>query len=886
MDRFPTALIAFFAVFAAGAFAQTPENLVGSDGDSFELFSPEIVVDTGLPDYTDEAGKVLTVKSDETGIEWTTKGSGGGGASTFTGLTDTPANYTGSGGKIPAVNSGETALEFIDAPSGGATAFTGLTDTPANYTGSGGQFLAVNSGATAIEFVNAPSGGGVAPENTIGGIETEIGSGRQNAFLNRALNADVTVSSCTITASQTLSIQLSIGTRALPSTTLNSGLFVNTVIPGNNTAVDILHPELGNRVIFRITRASGSSCNFNLAWSAQNISDPFYTGTRVNYTVYRIDPFDGNFTGLLDTPNSLASQKGKIVAVNSGETALEFIAAPSPPPSPSDTNPTALGTATAGSNATYSRSDHRHPTTGLRQVPVTRSSNANQCLRASADGSTYLWSTCPGGTGGSSTFTGLTDTPANYTGDAGDFLVVNGDADAVNFLDSHAAVLSGLPAITGRGGQVLTVNTAASAIEWKAASGGGGGGGSAPPLLGTFTWSSTGAKEIQNDSFADYDYFIFEGWINGSGSSRNQTFTTAIPKSSIPSSGSNVSLGPGPEVPAYRAGITFNSTSNTLTLSPTPGQPSTRGVVRVWGSDYPIGGGGGGGGSSGPSIPEPSGASNYLRVASNGSAYELGKLPYSNIGAVKLGAAAAGTSDNLSRADHVHPKTDIREVPATSSSNNDYCLRSTGDGSYAFENNCLSSIPSFGSDVQPLLAGNTNAAGADDDIARTDHVHRVATFTGTPSAAGVASAGTSDSFARGDHVHATNRTNYVDIAASTFQHSGGGAASVNFAQTGAAISLHNHLISARYQQMIVLMQYNNPTDGQILTQCNLAGVAPDRVINNQRTVVLRGIQVNAPGFGRCDLEVPPSGNATLSWTNVGEGGLNTSFRWDLYGVRW
>jgi len=41
------------------------------------------------------------------------------GVTTFLGLTDTPANYSGSSGKIVAVNSGENALEFITAPAGG-----------------------------------------------------------------------------------------------------------------------------------------------------------------------------------------------------------------------------------------------------------------------------------------------------------------------------------------------------------------------------------------------------------------------------------------------------------------------------------------------------------------------------------------------------------------------------------------------------------------------------------------------------------------------------------------------------------------------------------------------------------------------------------------------
>lgn len=60
-------------------------------------------------------------------------GAGGGGASDFVGLSDTPASYSGAGGKLVAVNSGATALEFVAAPSGGASvsinAQTGTTYT-------------------------------------------------------------------------------------------------------------------------------------------------------------------------------------------------------------------------------------------------------------------------------------------------------------------------------------------------------------------------------------------------------------------------------------------------------------------------------------------------------------------------------------------------------------------------------------------------------------------------------------------------------------------------------------------------------------------------------------------------------------------------------------
>jgi hypothetical protein len=58
-------------------------------------------------------------------------------------------------------------LEYGAAGSGsGATTFVGLTDTPSSLSGQGNKFVAVNSGGSALEFVNAPSGGGSGSNNT------------------------------------------------------------------------------------------------------------------------------------------------------------------------------------------------------------------------------------------------------------------------------------------------------------------------------------------------------------------------------------------------------------------------------------------------------------------------------------------------------------------------------------------------------------------------------------------------------------------------------------------------------------------------------------------------------------------------------------------------
>lgn len=46
----------------------------------------------------------------------------GGGASTFTALTDTPSAYTDQKNKVVAVKTDETGVEFIELPASGITA--------------------------------------------------------------------------------------------------------------------------------------------------------------------------------------------------------------------------------------------------------------------------------------------------------------------------------------------------------------------------------------------------------------------------------------------------------------------------------------------------------------------------------------------------------------------------------------------------------------------------------------------------------------------------------------------------------------------------------------------------------------------------------------------
>ena len=82
-----------------------------------------------------KAGSNITITPNTSTNELTIASTASGGASSFTGLSDTPDDYTGSAGKWLKVNTGATALEFTDAPMGGSG-------------GQAGPFLALESAPT------------------------------------------------------------------------------------------------------------------------------------------------------------------------------------------------------------------------------------------------------------------------------------------------------------------------------------------------------------------------------------------------------------------------------------------------------------------------------------------------------------------------------------------------------------------------------------------------------------------------------------------------------------------------------------------------------------------------------------------------------------------
>ena len=132
------------------------ESALASKADSSELHSHanKAVLDS----LSDDSGELLYDGSPV-------------GVTSFNKLTDVPTTY-GTTGQILVVNATGDGLVYDDAPSGGgggASDFDTLTDTPTSKTGQAGKFVAVNDAEDALEYVDAPSGGG-------GGVTTTHGT--------------------------------------------------------------------------------------------------------------------------------------------------------------------------------------------------------------------------------------------------------------------------------------------------------------------------------------------------------------------------------------------------------------------------------------------------------------------------------------------------------------------------------------------------------------------------------------------------------------------------------------------------------------------------------------------------------------------------------------
>ncbi len=272
----------------------------------------------------------------------------------FLRLFDTPSTYSGQAGKVVTVNSGETALEFTSG-SGGTTTFVGLTDTPSDYTGDGGKYLKVNAGATAVEFVTLSGGGDLLADGTVP-MTANWDIGNFDLTL-KALTGDGTIEGATLTeggnavysSGETPGGELG-GTFA--SFTIDDSVTVTGWVLGTSSATQLTSPT----VIVNLIDTTGAA---DIDYGSADVTDHTFLsdGTGTGEFVLKAGAIDA--TEVLDNTLDFADLSDTMTldattTISSGAYGLEIIVA----------NPTASGFEINGTGAFVNDLLHVHQHTG------------------------------------------------------------------------------------------------------------------------------------------------------------------------------------------------------------------------------------------------------------------------------------------------------------------------------------------------------------------------------------------------------------------------------------------------------------------------------------------------------------------------------------------
>ncbi len=212
------------------------------------------------------------------------------------GVTNTPhgtLNFVGSGVSVADAGAGVATITI----SGGITTFLGHTDTPSVYTGAGSQFVKVNAGATALEFVADP------------GFLLNI-TGEPIGDLS-----DVDLIAQAPVSGDVLSFN---GTDWVPASGMAPGAHASTHISAGTDEID------GDRLDIDFVPS-----NYTRDTSPTEVTLVVELTAHLKGIDTAIAAAGStDFLGLTDTPANYTGAGSRFVKVNSGATALEFVADP------------------------------------------------------------------------------------------------------------------------------------------------------------------------------------------------------------------------------------------------------------------------------------------------------------------------------------------------------------------------------------------------------------------------------------------------------------------------------------------------------------------------------------------------------------------------------
>lgn len=225
-------------------------------------------------------------------------------ANEFIELTDTPETYTDQGGKFVKVKDDESGLEFVELSGidvSATTSFIDLTDTPSSYSANNGKILRVNNFSNGIEFITLDTT--IVPEGTnLYYTDDRVQTFGDNRYSLSAhehdfINLNDTPSSYSAQAGKNLRVN---------NTEDGIEFYDLSAITEFIELIDT--PESYSAQGGKFVRVNGSEDGLE-----------FYDLSSI------ISGGVSNFIDLIDTPNSYSGENDKYVKVNSSGTGLEFI---------------------------------------------------------------------------------------------------------------------------------------------------------------------------------------------------------------------------------------------------------------------------------------------------------------------------------------------------------------------------------------------------------------------------------------------------------------------------------------------------------------------------------------------------------------------------------
>jgi hypothetical protein len=410
-------------------------------------------------------------------ISWTVNGSGN--------IVTTTQLHTYTDGLLTAKAAPVTTIistEECSCPSDqvGASTFLELTDTPGAY-GTAGQYVIINSTADGLIFTDLPTDSDLLYSTTVDlGLIKDSANNFGIDFDNMTATSTLNLMDWVITNQGGPEVQRTglaevnaifrfILQEDTPSTYVGqAGKYIR--VNSTPNGLEFVDPPTENSVVVNDGLYKDNSNDFGMDFdntenTAPVLTDEIFHGTGTTVNANTLSDINAimEFIRLTDTPAAYAGEANKLVAVNGGATALEFIDAS-----------TAVGglipiiSGFTGNKDVVTDWYVSGTTVVLERANI---SVLDGLVKNIVDISALMISaeecSCPSDQVGASTFLELTDTPSTY-GNAGQYVTINSAGDGLIFTDlpsdqvgaSTWVQLNDTVSAIGNPGQHVVVNSA------------------------------------------------------------------------------------------------------------------------------------------------------------------------------------------------------------------------------------------------------------------------------------------------------------------------------------------------------------------------------------------------------------------------------------------